>query len=326
MKKIQVAVLKGGVSTEREVSLRSGIAVAEALVQSGFEVTEIDVRMPELPSLVEIDIVFNALHGSFGEDGGVQKLLDQLNIPYTGSGALASALAFDKSTSKKTFLKKEIATPAHVLLERADVNQSCISHLRYPLVLKPVRQGSSIGIEIVREASQFDEACTRVFRFDQLVIAEEFIKGREFTVGVLGRNTLPVVEICSNDKFFTYNAKYVSPQTEYIVPAQISEELAQQAKQIAWRAHQSLGCRDLSRVDLMLDAQDMFWVLEVNTNPGFTETSLVPKAARAAGIPFNALCKQVVEFALSRKQKIEALNDSRIPLSKGNLETVSNNQ
>jgi D-alanine-D-alanine ligase len=307
MKQAHVAVLMGGSSAEREVSLRSGAAVARALREAGVTVTEVDVRGPDFELPVGTEVVFVALHGTFGEDGAVQQILEECGVPYTGSDPEASARAFDKVAAKSEFVAAKIPTPRYKVMDSARPDAARLARMNVPLVVKPARQGSSVGIEIVHRRSELERACRDAARYDEQLVVEEFIKGRELTVGILGGKPLPVIEIRPKQKFFTYDAKYTPGQTDYLVPAPLDRVTAARAQFLAHRAHECLGCRDFSRVDLMLADSGELFVLEVNTIPGFTGTSLVPKAAKAAGLSFQDLCVRLVEMALARRAETGTL-------------------
>ncbi len=309
MKQLHVAVLLGGPSMERQVSLRSGVAVAKTLADAGARVTELDVLGPEFELPPDADVAFIALHGTFGEDGTVQRILERLGVPYTGSGPEPSARAFDKIAAKTKFAEARIPTPRHKVMEKFGRDFGRLSQLEFPLVVKPARQGSSVGVTIVADASGLEHACADAWKYDDRAVVEEFVRGRELTVGVFDRRTLPVIGIRPKDGFFTYDAKYSPNQTDYDVPARLETLVASQARFLAQRAHDCLGCRDFSRVDMILSDSGRFYVLEVNTIPGFTDTSLVPKAAREAGLSFKQLCVRLVELALARRKRNgEAVN------------------
>lgn len=287
MRTLRVAVLMGGPSAEREVSLASGREVVKALQMAGAGVTEVDVHDRDFRLPPDTDVAFVALHGTFGEDGEVQRILEERGVAYTGSGPAASALAFDKFAAKRALRVAGIPTPG----------AACMP----PLVVKPARQGSSVGVTIVHVQSELAEALAVAKRHDENVIVERFINGREFTVGILGGRALPVVEIRTKHKFFDYTAKYTPGEAEEICPADIDALTANQIQHLARRAHDCLGCRDFSRVDVMGNGRHDFVVLEVNTIPGLTTNSLLPKAARAAGLSMEALCARLVEMALARR-------------------------
>lgn len=296
--KLRVVVLEGGPSQEREVSLRTGQAVTAALRQLGYPVEEIDPRDGDLLVPEGTDIVFLCLHGTFGEDGQVQRLLLRRGIPFTGSGPDASERAFDKSWSKEIFGKAGVPTPRWTLARSADKPP-----LPLPFVIKPARQGSSIGVSRVFEEEDYPEAFARAKAEDHLVVAEAYIEGRELTVGILGEELLPVVEIRPKAGFYDYRNKYTSGASEYLCPAPLPPDQAQSVASIAHAAYRSLGCTVYGRVDLLLDGAGKPWVLEVNTIPGMTETSLFPKAAQAAGIAFPQLCEQVLQRSWSERSK-----------------------
>ena len=301
MKQLKIAVLMGGPSAERQVSLNSGAAVVNALTGTGAKVVPIDVRETKFGIPRDVDVVFIALHGTFGEDGTVQRMLEDSGIAYTGSGPEASACAFDKIAAKAKFIEAGIPTPKCEVFDRARCDLKRLTKLGFPLVVKPARQGSSVGVSIVQEETDLEEACQIAWGYDHHLLAEQFIAGRELTVGIFDGHALPVIEIQPKHDFFTYDAKYTKGQTDYLVPAPLERSLESQVKAAALRAHDSLGCRDFSRVDLILSKKNQLFVLEVNTIPGLTETSLVPKAARAAGIEFRDLCARMVQMALARR-------------------------
>lgn len=288
----RIAVLMGGPSAEREVSLASGRAVSSALRGLGYEVIDIDVidRSLNLPD--GIDAVFIALHGEFGEDGGVQEILEQRGIPFTGSGSEASRAAFDKIQSKRIFERSGISTARYEVLRRGDRRT-----LKLPVIVKPPRQGSSIGLSRVMDETMWEAALDTVFSHDEEALVEAFIPGRELTVGIVDDQVLPVVEIRAPDGCYDYKAKYTKGMTEYLVPAPISPDEMRRCQELAWRTYTALGCRGMGRVDIRMTPEGHAYVLEMNTIPGFTETSLLPKAARAAGLEFPALCDKILRLA-----------------------------
>lgn len=290
----QIAVLKGGVSGEREVSLRSGAAIAGGLRAAGYSVTEIDVvdRGVVLPA--GTDAVFIALHGEFGEDGDVQAILDHSGVPYTGSGAASSRASFDKITTKERLLETGIPTPPFEIL-----HDGTPPTLPLPLVVKPACQGSTIGIHCVQREEEWAAACADAQRYGRS-LAERYIPGRELTVGVVGDVALPVGEIVAPDAWYDYEAKYTSGKTRYIFPAELDDETAARCRHLALATFRALDCRGFGRVDFRMDDDGEPTVLEINTIPGFTETSLLPKAAAAAGISFAELCVMIVELALQQ--------------------------
>jgi D-alanine-D-alanine ligase len=270
------------------------------LARLGYIVEEIDVRDREPKWDEKTDLVFICLHGEFGEDGGVQAYCEAQGVPYTGSGVEASGTAYDKAKSKAIFRDRGVPTADSEL-----VGEGGIVSLMPPLILKPVCQGSSVGIEFVFEKGQLQEALARALRCGQPVLAERYIKGREFTVGILGGEALPVVEICPKVGWYSYENKYTPGATEYHCPAKLPEAMAQVIQQVAKDAYQALGCEVYARVDLMIDEQGNVFVLEVNTIPGMTETSLLPKAACMAGLSFESLCQRIVEESWRLRGKPE---------------------
>lgn len=299
----RIGVLAGGPSSERDISLKSGKAVYGALIQEGCEAIFLDVKddIYDIISRIKIDCAFIALHGRFGEDGTVQKILEDHNIPYTGSGPRASASALDKIASKEIFIKSGIPTPAYKVLEKGKFDIKAIEEPGLPVVIKPQFEGSSIGLSVVRSKSDLARALDEAFKYGSKALAEEFIDGRELTVGILRDRPLPVIEIVTRNKVYDYKAKYDDPGTRYLVPAPIEEEIFRKAQGIGTLAHTALGCRFLSRVDVMMDARGDLFALEVNTIPGMTERSLLPKAAAAAGLSFGKLCLLLVDDALRNK-------------------------
>jgi D-alanine-D-alanine ligase len=301
MKPLHVAVLMGGPSREREVSLQSGRMVSEALRRAGLNVTSMDVKGPGFVLPAGVDVAFIAMHGAFGEDGHLQQILEEHGVPYTGSDQGSSARAFDKQTAKECFAEAGIPTPRGV---EVNGDWSVLEEMEWPLVVKPSRQGSSVGVSIVHHRAELQQALESARQFDSHVLVEEFVKGREFTVGILGRRALPVVEIRTADGWFDYEHKYTPGAAEEICPAPLDAVMTARAQDLARRAHECLGCRDVSRVDLMLNEAGQFYVLEVNTIPGMTANSLLPKAARAAGLEMEALCLQLVDMALARRGEL----------------------
>ncbi|MFZ5801740.1 MAG: D-alanine--D-alanine ligase [Candidatus Omnitrophota bacterium] len=304
LKKIKIAVLYGGRSSERRISIKSGLAVYRGLRALGLPVHKFDPAQTPLRALKKkgIGLVFIALHGGYGEDGGVQRELERLGICYTGSGPVASRAAFDKKLAKAILSQKGIPTPNYVLLDRRRGTKALRS-LQGPLFLKPRANGSSIGVMAVADAEVEKEAIEKQIRQYGDLIAEEKISGREFTVGILGGRPLPVIELRPKNAFYDYQAKYTSGMTEYLVPAPIPGRWARRMQKIAVATFQALGLRDFSRVDIMTDLKGNPFVLEANSIPGFTEHSLLPKAAREAGIGFEMLCAAILELALKRTTK-----------------------
>ncbi len=306
---LRIAVLMGGPSSERDISLKSGKAVEEALREAGLKVVAVEVNEDVEEKLKEVrtDLAFLALHGKYGEDGTIQELLDRWDIIYTGSGVEASRTAFDKTASKKVFLKEGIATPAFCVLEKGDKAEKMDSRfslpplIKSPLVVKPAREGSTIGISIVGREEEYPAALDKAFQYDERVLVEEYIDGREVTVGILNGSPLPVIEILSRREFFDFEAKYTEGLTDFKVPAPLPRALYRETQALALQAHRALGCRGMSRVDMKVNSSGEVYVLEVNTIPGMTPLSLLPRAARAAGISFPQLCCRLIEMALKDK-------------------------
>ena len=296
---MKIAVLKGGLSAEREVSLCSGATVAKALREGGHEVEEIDVTGPDFAVAPKTEVVFLALHGTFGEDGQVQTILERMSLPYTGSGVESSRLAFDKVATKKAFQAAGVPTPLCTIMKKGG---SAIPRLKqdFPWVVKPSKQGSSVGVTIVQKEQDLEKAIGLAFESDDEILIEAFIPGRELTIAVLGDEALKIVEIKPKSGWYDYQHKYTKGATEYLVPAPLTNHQELCLQNLAVQAHRCLGCRDVSRVDVRMDPNDQNFVLEVNTLPGMTETSLLPKAAAAAGISFQELCDQLVRMAARR--------------------------
>ena len=292
-----VAVLMGGWSKEREVSLVSGAAVATALKDTGFQVTEIDVHQDAAALLTQLypipDKVFNALHGRFGEDGCVQGFLNILGVPYTHSGVLASALAMDKPMSKRVFKEVGITVADHQILTREQLSQTVFGSK--PHVIKPLNEGSSVGVNIIYEGDRYTPT-EKEWPFGSHVMAEQYIPGRELTVAVMGERALGVTEIKTGHLFYDYDAKYSDGGSIHQVPAQLPQDIYDEAMRISVLAHKTLGCRGISRADMRYDGKDLY-LLEVNTQPGMTPTSLVPEQASYANISFENLVVWLVEHA-----------------------------
>ena len=303
-----IGVLAGGRSSERKISLRSGMAVYEALKKVGRRVKFLDIFKDVYDTIKNsgIDVAFLALHGRFGEDGTIQAMLERLNIPCTGSGVQASRRALDKIASKKIFGKQKIPTPRYAVFKKGAWGIADASGLGWPVVVKPQLEGSSVGLSLARGEKGLERAIARAFRYGDEIMIEEFIDGREITVGILGRSVLPVVEIVAPKGIYDTSAKYRDKNTKYVVPASLEKRLLKRAKAIGLAAHDALGCSAISRVDMRIDARGDIFVLEVNSIPGMTERSLLPKAARAAGISFGQLCLKLLNMA--RKNKCLSLN------------------
>ena len=288
----------GGPSAEREVSLRSGAAVAKALRSRGHEVYEIDPKDGRFDLPKKTDVVFLALHGTFGEDGTVQKMLDKLDATYTGCDAKASRTAFDKARTKELCVKAGVTTANYVVVDSQSA--ALPKDLPLPLVVKPVRQGSSVGLQFVERAADWPNALAEALKFDSEVLVEEKIIGRETTVGILGGRVLPVVEVRPKVGSYDYRNKYTAGCTEYFCPADFDAATTRKIQSAALGAFQAIGGRDYARVDVMVRATGEPVVLEVNTLPGMTETSLLPKAAAAAGMNYAELCQRMTDLALKR--------------------------
>jgi D-alanine-D-alanine ligase len=301
----RIGIFMGGPSSEREISLASGQAVYEVLKNQALDVVTIDILTDsweencKLIQKVNIDVAFIALHGHFGEDGQIQAMLELLNIPYTGSDSTASHLAMDKIASRRIFQDAGLPVPNYVILSGGD-DPKIIQNLSGPFVVKPTAQGSSIGLSIVKSEEKLNKAIDYALGFDGRVIVEEYINGREITVGILGDSALPVVEIVPQNKFYDYEAKYKPGMSDYIVPAKLSDKITAQAQDKALIAHRLLGCSGFSRVDMRLNHENIPFILEVNSIPGLMETSLLPKAARAMGIDFAQLCIQILRLTHER--------------------------
>lgn len=305
----KIGVLMAGPSTEKKISLKSGHAVCQALKRKGFDVVPVIIKTDNpqenirLLRLKKINCAFVALHGRFGEDGGIQKILKMLKIPYTGSGVKASRLAMDKIASRKIFQRSGLKVPGFEVLRKDFPNAAGLSNLGLPLVVKPATHGSSIGLSIVSELKAVPKAIELAFKFDDRIIIEEYIKGRELTVGILEERAMPVIEIIPKHPFFDYQAKYKKGLTDYIVPAKLDPGVCAAVKRAALSAHKLLGCFGCSRVDIILDHKLDPFVLEVNTIPGLTETSLLPKAAQSIGIDFTSLCLKLIRLAHEKTKK-----------------------
>ena len=297
-----IAVLMGGPGSERDVSLASGAGVAKALRSLGAEISEIDTRDAhfELPN--DTEIAFNVIHGTFGEDGQLQRILEDRGVTYTGEGVHQSWLAFDKIPSKEKFREHGVATPAWEIIR---VGQE--PSLPLPYVIKPPRQGSTVGIQIVRQAAEVAGALSEAARYDNELLIEEFIAGRELTIGLLGDLALPILEIIPKSGFYDFNDKYpfLNPQggggAEHVCPARIPPDLTKRIQELSLQAGHSLGMKVYARVDVILSEANEPFVLELNTIPGMTETSLLPDAAAVAGISYPELCARIIELSLAAR-------------------------
>lgn len=295
LKDLHLVVLMGGPGSEREVSLRSGHAVAGAFAGGGYRVTPLEVHGTEVVLPPDAGLCVNMIHGTFGEDGHLQSLLDARGVAYTGEGEAGSRLAFDKLASKRCFAGAGVPTPGW---EKIGAGQ--LPSLPLPLVVKAPREGSSVGVYIVRAADELEAAIAGCASLDREILVEEFVEGRELTVGVIGDRALPVVEIRPHEGFYDYAHKYTKGASDYFCPAPLDEPTASLVRETALAAHRSLGLEVYSRVDVLLRADGSPSVLETNTIPGMTETSLLPKAAAAGGTGFLELCEEIASLSLRR--------------------------
>lgn len=296
---LHITVMRGGPSAEREVSLKTGAAVAKALRSVGHQVHELDPKTPDWILPPHTEVVFLALHGTYGEDGTVQVQLDKLGVPYTGCDAEASRLAFDKVLTKQRCVAAKVPTAKFVVVDSAATPWP--RGWQPPVVVKPVRQGSSVGLQFVERVADWADALREALRYDTQLLVEEKIEGRETTVGILDGVALPVVEVRPKEGTYDYRNKYTPGNTEYFCPAPFDHAITQAIQTAALGAFRSIGGRDYARVDVMVRANGEPVVLEVNTLPGMTETSLLPKAAAEAGLSYEALCQRMVELALKRR-------------------------
>jgi D-alanine-D-alanine ligase len=296
--KLNITVLLGGPSAEREVSLRSGASVAAALRSRGHSVTELDPKSPGWKLSRETQVVFLALHGTYGEDGTVQEELDEIGVPYTGCDAFASRIGFDKALTKQRCVAAGVPTAKSLVLETAKTPWPM--GWNPPMVIKPVRQGSSVGLQFVERVEEWPTALTEALRHDSQVLVEEKIIGRETTVGILDEKPLPIVEVRPKSGVYDYRTKYSVGATDYFCPAPFDEATTHRIQAAGLAAFKAIGGRDYSRVDVMVRPNGDPVVLEVNTLPGMTETSLFPKAAAAAGMGYAELCERMVLLALKR--------------------------
>ena len=307
---VRVTLLKGGISGEREISLVSGESCAKALREEGFPVVEVDTKDEDMIQQIldsKPDVVFIALHGKYGEDGCMQGLCELMQVPYTGPGVLASALAMDKVRTKVFYNANGLPTPPSVSIVkgevydldaiRAEVGEKCL--------VKPAREGSTLGITLVNQASELEPAIQKAFESDDLVLVEHFISGTEITVAVLGNaepEALPIIEIVPEvSEFYDFEAKYAAGGSTHVIPARIGDEATAQCQAYAVAAHKALGCTGVSRTDMFVEPDGKIWLIETNTIPGMTPTSLLPDTASRIGIEFGPLCKMLVELALEEK-------------------------
>ncbi len=297
----RIGVLMGGLSSEREVSLKSGEAISAALSRLGYQQIPIDVDRDIALTLrrEEIDVAFIALHGRYGEDGAIQGLLEVMQIPYTGSKITASAIAMDKIRSHDVFKAHQLPCPATHILEKKMAEDFQISQLPFglPVVVKPISEGSSIGVSIVKSANEIDNALKLSFQFGSKCMIQNYISGMEVHVGILDKEALGAIEVKSKGEFYDYSAKYVPGMSMHIFPAPLPSLEYQKALDLGLKAHQALDCSAYSRVDLLIDSEMKAYILEVNTLPGMTETSLMPEIARECGIDFDTLVELILEKA-----------------------------
>ena len=295
----KVAVLLGGKSAEREVSLKSGAMVLQALRSRGVNAFPFDPGERGLDALIDerFERVFIALHGRFGEDGTIQGILEWLGIPYTGSGVLASALAMDKLRTKRLWAAEKLPTPAYELLHDSTNFRITARRLGVPLMVKPASEGSSIGMSKVRAAAKLEQAYALAAKYDPVVIAEQFVDGIELTGAILGEQALPLIKLETPREFYDYEAKYLADDTRYIVPCGLPAKKERELQELCLAAFRALGCHGWGRVDLMLNRRGRPFLLEVNTSPGMTDHSLVPMAARAVGLSYEDLCIKILEGA-----------------------------
>jgi len=308
-KEVLIGVICGGISSEREISLKTGEGIFNALINMGYNAKLIDFKGDNISVFNEIDIAFMALHGKYGEDGSVQGVLELFKIPYTGSGILASSLAIDKIFSKKIFVFEKIPTPEYIeLILDNKINSNALNikllqdeineNIKYPVIIKPSREGSTIGITIVNDDNELESAINFAKIYDNRILIEKYISGRLLTVSIIGDEpiALPIIEIKPKSGFYDFKSKYTVGLTQYIVPAKLDYELELEIKKLSLKVHSSIGCYGVSRVDLILDEKNNPYILEINTMPGMTETSLVPKAAAAVGISFEKLVEIILNY------------------------------
>jgi D-alanine-D-alanine ligase len=300
----KIAVLMGGPGSERDVSLATGRGVSKALRSLGSEVVEVDVHGESFDLPAGVDLAFNTIHGTFGEDGQLQEILERRGVPYTGDGVQASRTAFDKILSKEKFRKQNVATPEWEVIEAGQRPT-----IGVPLVVKPPRQGSTVGVVIVKDAAELDSALGEAAKYDRKLLIEKFVSGRELTIAILGDQALPILEIIPKGGFYDFNNKYpfLNPQAgggaEHVCPANIDPNTTRQIQELALRAFRALGLVVYGRVDVLLTASGDPFVLEVNTIPGMTEASLLPEAAAAAGINYPDLCARIIALSRARTER-----------------------
>lgn len=294
----KVAVLLGGDSAERAVSINSGTAVLKALLRQGVDAEAFDPKEKDISEVQQYDRAFIALHGRYGEDGTVQRELDGMKVPYTGSGVTASAVGMDKWQTKLKWEEANVVTPNYEVINAQSDFAAVEARLGLPLFVKPANEGSSIGISKVKKAGELKAAYALAAKADDLVIAEQYIDGGEYTVGILGDCALPIVQIVPKTEFYDYEAKYERDDTDYLCPCGLAPEVEAKIQAEAVAAFKAIGCRGWGRVDFLMNQTGQHYFLELNTNPGMTDHSLVPMAAKAAGISFDALVLQILWMTL----------------------------
>ncbi len=304
-KLLRIGIIAGGISSEREISLMTGKNIYQSLIKSGYDVIFIDTKKDILSDLRKINLAFLALHGRYGEDGTIQGLLEYMKIPYTGSGVPGSAISINKILSKEILKCKNILTPDYIAIDFnenknfLEIKESIKKKLSFPVIVKPNSEGSTIGINIVYENDKLEYAIRDALKYDNKILVERYIKGRELTVSIIGNEpvALPIIEIKPKSGFYDYKAKYTKNMTEYIVPAKLDGTISRQTSNTAVKCHKILQCKSISRVDFILDNNNDAYVIELNTMPGMTATSLVPKAAKAVGIDFDYLIEIILDLA-----------------------------
>jgi D-alanine-D-alanine ligase len=299
----KIAVLMGGPGSERDVSLATAHGVSKALRSLGIDVVEVDVRDDNFALPKDVDLAFITIHGTFGEDGELQKILEQRGVRYTGDGVEASRNAFDKILSKQKFLEHKVATPESEVIDAGQRPRMSV-----PLVVKPPRQGSTVGVVIVKNESELDGAVKEAGKYDRKLLVEKFVSGRELTIGILGDQALPIIEIIPKGGFYDFNTKYpflnptAGASAQHVCPANIDAVLTKKIQELALRAFRALNLEVYARVDVILSDTGEPFVLEANTIPGMTETSLLPEAAAAAGISYVDLCARIIALSRARTE------------------------
>jgi len=306
LKQKKIAVLYGGWSAERDISIKSGTAVLNALLENGYNAAGVDVTKEFIYNIksFKCDIAVLMLHGPYGEDGSIQSLLESVNIPYTGCNMLSSAVCMDKIVTKKILSYHKLPTPKWVATglnnsKLNDIYNSIVKSVRFPAVLKPVNQGSAVGVYIVNSKPELNTAVESLKQYGNAALVEKYIKGREFTVGIIGNEPLAVVEIIPvGEKFYNYESKYSKGKSKHIMPADLPASMTKKLQQLAVDTFNALGCRAVSRIDFLIDTKKNPYILECNTIPGMTETSLLPEAAKHAGISFIDLILKIIKYSL----------------------------